>query len=67
MRTTLNIDDDLIAEARRATGIRTKTELVEAGLRALLEKVSRRRLSALYGKVAEAAAPYRRRAPRPKK
>jgi len=64
MRTTLNIDDDLLDEARRVTGIETKTALVEAGLRALLEKAARKRISALYGKVAEASAPYRRRSPR---
>lgn len=61
MRTTLNIDDSLLEEARRATGLRTKTELVEAGLRALLEKAARERLTALCGKIAEASAPYRRR------
>jgi Arc/MetJ family transcription regulator len=61
MRTTLNIDDRLLEEARRVSGLRTKTELVEAGLRALLEKAARERLGALCGKIAVASAPYRRR------
>ena len=63
MRTTLNIDAELLDAARQATGIRTKTELVEAGLRALVEQAARVRLAALEGKIADAAAPYRRRAP----
>ena len=36
MRTTIVIDDDLIAEAMRATGVTTKREAVELGLRILL-------------------------------
>jgi len=32
MRTTLNIDDALLAEAARMTGIQEKTSLVRAGL-----------------------------------
>ena len=33
MRTKIVIDDRLMAEALRATGLRTKREVVEAGLR----------------------------------
>lgn len=36
MRTNIVIDDDLIAEAMRATGSKTKRETVELGLRTLL-------------------------------
>ncbi|MGD8818424.1 MAG: type II toxin-antitoxin system VapB family antitoxin, partial [Acidobacteriota bacterium] len=36
MRTTINIDDDLLAEAMRLTGITEKTALVRAGLEALV-------------------------------
>ena len=61
MRTTLNIDDDLIQEALDLTGLKTKTELVEAGLRALVQAESARRLAALAGGVKDASAPYRRR------
>ena len=62
MRTTLNIDRALLDEARRVTGLRTKTAVVEAGLRALLERAARRRLAALQGQVPDAEAPRRRTA-----
>jgi Arc/MetJ family transcription regulator len=63
MRTTLNIDDRLLEEARRATGIREKTALVRAGLEALIARAAARRLAALGGSDRSArAAPRRRRA-----
>ena len=37
MRTTLNLDDDLLGEARRLTGMRARTALIHEGLRALIE------------------------------
>ena len=49
MRTTLNIDDDLIREASRLTGIKEKTTLVRRGLEALIARESARRLAALGG------------------
>ena len=49
MRTTLNIDDDLLKEAQRITGMSEKTALVREGLRALIEKESARRLARLGG------------------
>jgi Arc/MetJ family transcription regulator len=61
MRTTIEIDDALMEAARASTGLRTKTELVEAGLRALVEMAAARRLCALAGSVQDATAPYRRR------
>jgi len=60
MRTTIDINDALMGEARLSTGIKTKTELVEAGLRALVQMAAAKRLSALAGSVQDAAAPYRR-------
>ena len=50
MKTTLNIDDGLLAEARRLTGIEEKTALVHAGLRALVAQERAARLAALGGK-----------------
>lgn len=47
MRTTLNIDDDLLREAQRMTGVTEKTALVREGLRALIERESARRLARL--------------------
>ena len=49
MRTTLNIDDLLLDEARRITGITEKTALVREGLKALIERESARRLARLGG------------------
>ena len=64
MRTTLNLDDALLEEARKATGIQEKTALVHAGLKELIAKGAARRLAALGGTMPEAKAPPRRRLPR---
>ncbi len=44
MRMTLNIDDQLLSEAQRITGMTEKAALVKEGLRALIERESARRL-----------------------
>ncbi len=49
MRTTINIDDQLLAEAQRVTGVTEKVALVREGLRALIERESARRLARLGG------------------
>ena len=49
MRTTLNIDDELLVEAQRITGVTEKAALVREGLRALIERESARRLAQLGG------------------
>jgi len=49
MRTSLHIDERLLEEARRLTGIEDKAALVNQGLRALVQKESSRRLAALGG------------------
>jgi Arc/MetJ family transcription regulator len=49
MRTTLDIDADLVRRALLETGARSKTELIEMGLRALLDRGARKRLKALCG------------------
>jgi Arc/MetJ family transcription regulator len=49
MRTTLNIDDQLLDEAQRMTGMVEKAALVREGLRALIERESARRLARLGG------------------
>ena len=49
MKTTLNIDDKILAEAARLTGIKEKTTLVREGLQALIARESARRLAALGG------------------
>ena len=60
MRTTLNLDDDLVERARKLTGITEKTALLHAGLEALLERASARRLATLGG-TERALRPIRRR------
>lgn len=65
MKTTLNIDDALLAEARRLTSIEEKTALVHAGLEALIARESARRLAALGAtEPALRPVPRRRSAPR---
>ena len=49
MRTTLNIDDDLLQRAARLTGLSEKTSLVRMGLEALIARESARRLADLGG------------------
>ena len=61
MRTTLIIDDALLEQARRYTGIQEKTALVRAGLEALIAREAARRMAALGGTMPDATAPPRRR------
>ena len=49
MKTTLNIDDQILKKASRLTGISEKTALVRRGLEALIEQESAKRLAALGG------------------
>ena len=49
MRTTLNIDEDLLKKAARLAGIHEKTSLVRLGLEALIARESARRLADLGG------------------
>jgi Arc/MetJ family transcription regulator len=61
MRTTLALDDDLLAEAQRLTGMTEKTALVREALRALIERESARRLARLGGSEPNLGAVPRRR------
>ena len=49
MRTTLNIDDDILKKASQLTGIKEKTALVRKGLEALIARESGKRLAKLGG------------------
>lgn len=51
MRTNIVIDDQLMADALKATGIQTKREAVEEGLRALIKLRKQGGIRALRGKV----------------
>ncbi|MBM3569138.1 MAG: type II toxin-antitoxin system VapB family antitoxin [Alphaproteobacteria bacterium] len=61
MRTTIALDDELIAEARKFTGLRTKSALVHEALKALIEREAARRLRLLGGIAPKFRAPPRRR------
>lgn len=60
MRTTLNIDEKMLQQASRLTGVREKTALVRMGLEALVARCSAARLAALGG-TEKAAKPVPRR------
>lgn len=61
MRTTVNIDNDLLAEAQRITGVKEKATLLREGLKALIERESARRLAALGGSEPQLKVAQRRR------
>ncbi len=61
MRTTLNLDDDLIQKAAELTGRTEKSMLVRLGLEALIARESARRLAQLGGTDPHAAAAPRHR------
>lgn len=49
MRTTLALDDELVARAQAFTGVKEKSALVREALKALIERESARRLAMLGG------------------
>ena len=64
MRTTLALDDDLVAKAQAFTGLKEKSSLVREALKALIERESARRLARLGGSEPAIETPRRRRAVR---
>lgn len=61
MRTTVTIDDELLARASELTGTTEKAALLRRGLETLVRVESAKRLAALGGSDLTAAAPPRRR------
>jgi Arc/MetJ family transcription regulator len=61
MRTTLALDDELLAKAQAFTGLNEKSALVREALKALIEREGARRLARLGGSEPNLAAPRRRR------
>jgi Arc/MetJ family transcription regulator len=49
MRTTMNLDDELVARAQELTGIKERNTLVRMGLEALVQREAGRRLARLGG------------------
>ena len=60
MRTTLNIDGELLEKARKLSGLKGKAAVLHAGLRALIASESARRLIRLGG-TEKRLRPIRRR------
>jgi Arc/MetJ family transcription regulator len=61
MRTTMALDDELVAQAQGLTGLKEKSALVREALKALIERESARRLARLGGSEPDLKAPRRRR------
>jgi Arc/MetJ family transcription regulator len=61
MRTTVVLDDELLAKAEEYTGIREKSALIRAALRALVEREAARRLARIGGSEPDIADIARRR------
>jgi Arc/MetJ family transcription regulator len=61
MRTTIALDDELVAEAQDSTGLEEKSSLIHVALKALIERESARRLALLGGADPDLKAPPRRR------
>lgn len=61
MRTTIALDDDLVAKAQAFTGLKEKSSLIHEALKALIERESGRRLALLGGSEPKITAVPRRR------
>ena len=61
MRTTLALDDELLAKAQAFTGLTEKSAIVREALKALIEREAARRLARLGGSAPNLTAPPRRR------
>ncbi len=61
MRTTLNIDDTLLAKAAELIGINEKSAVLREGLKALIERESAKRLARLGGSEPDLAMSSRRK------
>lgn len=61
MRTTITIDEDLLAKASKLAGPLDRSTLIQEGLKAFIERESARRLARLGGTQADLTAVPRRR------
>jgi Arc/MetJ family transcription regulator len=64
MRTTLNIEDQLLERAAKLTGVKEKTSLVKLGLEALITRESAKKLGKLGGSEKQLSPVTRRQSPR---
>ena len=63
MRTTLTLDDELLAQAQQISGLTERSQLVREALRALVQRESARRLARLGGTEPQLQPIPRRREP----
>ena len=61
MRTTVTLDDELLAKAEKFTGIKERSTLLRMALEALVHFEASKKLAALGGSDPDATAPPRRR------
>ena len=61
MRTTITLDDDLLAKAHEMTGIAERSTLLHDGLRLLIQREAARRLARMGGSAPDLVAAPRRR------
>ncbi len=61
MRTTINIDDELLAKASKLMGPMDRTAIISEGLKALIERESAKRLARMGGGQPQLKAAQRRR------
>ncbi|MEJ8856218.1 type II toxin-antitoxin system VapB family antitoxin [Variovorax robiniae] len=62
MRTTVTLDDDLLAQARTYTGIQENSALIQQALKSLVQREAARRLALLGGSAPGLASVPRRQA-----
>ncbi len=65
MRTTITLDDELVAKAQKYTGLTEKSALIREALTALVQREAARRLALLGGSDPNAEIPPRRRSELP--
>jgi Arc/MetJ family transcription regulator len=63
MRTTVTLDDELLARAAEAMGISERSVLLHEGLKLIVQREAARRLAALGGSAPDLRVPPRRRPP----
>ncbi|MBK1719404.1 type II toxin-antitoxin system VapB family antitoxin [Thiocystis violacea] len=61
MRTTINLDEELVSQAQRLSGLTERNALIREGLKALIERESARRLARLGGSEPQVESIPRRR------
>ncbi len=61
MRTTVSLDDALVAQAQAFTGLKEKSALIDEALRALIQRESAQRLARLGGTEPHLKSVHRRR------